>query len=569
MADLFPPLAFNVPIVDPKTGYPSSQFQRLMQQLSLSAELVSGANGAIGIAPGGVTNAMLANMAAHTIKGNAGAAAGVPADLTLSQVLDLIGGATWGDILFRGTAGWQRLAAGAAGLFLKTNGAGADPAWAAAGGGGGANWWAGNSPLAASFPTLVHGGAAIDLTLADDSAIGLMINPGAFSAVENVRFALQAAPANTSDWTVTARITPSLWPVNYNGVGIVHHETATGKNVISGFWFNGGAQYRVRRQTLTGFTADTYAGLHFTGNYSFWVRVRYVNASATFFFDVSSDGKQWVNATSVTNAVLFTTAPDKVGLGFYVNNGTAGATAFASCDYWQVVPPVGFSPASLFPATGAWYDPSDFSTLFQDVAGTIPVTAAGQNVGKMLDKSGNAHHATTPGGLIRPVLQQDAGGHYYLSFDGVSQALSTTWTSIAQPIDRVSALQQDTWAANRYMYDGGVVDEMILRQNGVTPQLELFAGAAACNNATATLATPWYVAERYNGASSSLTIRATAVNGNAGANATTGVFMGGRASGGGPFCPFRLYGIVVRGGTMTAAQLTALHTWLSTKSGAA
>jgi hypothetical protein len=35
---------------------------------------------------------------------------------------------------------------------------------------------------------------------------------------------------------------------------------------------------------------------------------------------------------------------------------------------------------------GAWYDPSDLSTLFQDAAGTIPVTASGQPVGLMLDK---------------------------------------------------------------------------------------------------------------------------------------------------------------------------------------
>lgn len=35
---------------------------------------------------------------------------------------------------------------------------------------------------------------------------------------------------------------------------------------------------------------------------------------------------------------------------------------------------------------GAWYDPSDLSTLYQDAAGTIPVTAVGQPVGLILDK---------------------------------------------------------------------------------------------------------------------------------------------------------------------------------------
>jgi hypothetical protein len=36
---------------------------------------------------------------------------------------------------------------------------------------------------------------------------------------------------------------------------------------------------------------------------------------------------------------------------------------------------------------GVWYDPSDTSTLFQDAAGTTPVTAVEQPVGLMLDKS--------------------------------------------------------------------------------------------------------------------------------------------------------------------------------------
>ena len=48
-----------------------------------------------------------------------------------------------------------------------------------------------------------------------------------------------------------------------------------------------------------------------------------------------------------------------------------------------------FSPLALFAAseTGVWYDPSDLTTLFQDTSGITPVTAAGQTVALMLDKS--------------------------------------------------------------------------------------------------------------------------------------------------------------------------------------
>jgi hypothetical protein len=48
-----------------------------------------------------------------------------------------------------------------------------------------------------------------------------------------------------------------------------------------------------------------------------------------------------------------------------------------------------WTPSALFSSgeEGAWYDPSDLSTMFQDSAGTTPVTADGQPVGLILDKS--------------------------------------------------------------------------------------------------------------------------------------------------------------------------------------
>jgi len=36
---------------------------------------------------------------------------------------------------------------------------------------------------------------------------------------------------------------------------------------------------------------------------------------------------------------------------------------------------------------GFWYDPNDLTTMFQDSAGTVPVTAVGQPVGLLLDKN--------------------------------------------------------------------------------------------------------------------------------------------------------------------------------------
>lgn len=53
---------------------------------------------------------------------------------------------------------------------------------------------------------------------------------------------------------------------------------------------------------------------------------------------------------------------------------------------------------------GCWLDPSDISTMFQDTAGTIPVTAVEQPVGKILDKSGNGNHAKQSVTASRPTL---------------------------------------------------------------------------------------------------------------------------------------------------------------------
>ena len=55
---------------------------------------------------------------------------------------------------------------------------------------------------------------------------------------------------------------------------------------------------------------------------------------------------------------------------------------------------------------GFFYDPSDLSTMFQDAAGTIPVTAAGQPIGLIRDKSGRNNHAYSTTSSRRPIFEQ-------------------------------------------------------------------------------------------------------------------------------------------------------------------
>jgi hypothetical protein len=155
---LFEPISIAVPIVDHQ-GRPTPQFQRLIQRLSVGAMLQVGPDGTISIASGGITNdllapdavtsskildgtiatvdiadaaitnAKLANMAAHLIKARKTNSTGVPEDATLSEVLDFLS-STQGVIFYRGASGWAALAPGTSGQFLKTQGAAADPVWA-------------------------------------------------------------------------------------------------------------------------------------------------------------------------------------------------------------------------------------------------------------------------------------------------------------------------------------------------------------------------------------------------------------------------------------------------------
>lgn len=88
---------------------------------------------------------------------------------------------------------------------------------------------------------------------------------------------------------------------------------------------------------------------------------------------------------------------------------------------------VPWTPADLFVSgeNGVWYDPSDLSTLWQDSARTIPVTADGDPVGAMDDKSGNGHHALQANSSKRPVYKT-AAGLSWLDFDGADDYLVTS-----------------------------------------------------------------------------------------------------------------------------------------------
>lgn len=104
----------------------------------------------------------------------------------------------------------------------------------------------------------------------------------------------------------------------------------------------------------------------------------------------------------------------------------------------------GRSPARLFAGQqGAWYDPSDLGSMFTDTAGTTPVTADGDLVARINDKSGNGYHLLQATSTKRP-LYKTSGGLQWLESDGIDdfmQVAISGWTDLTAVI--ANAILQD------------------------------------------------------------------------------------------------------------------------------
>jgi hypothetical protein len=101
------------------------------------------------------------------------------------------------------------------------------------------------------------------------------------------------------------------------------------------------------------------------------------------------------------------------------------------------IPPGGgggeFDPATL--ANTSVYEPWDLSSMFQDAAMTVPVTAAGQSVRVIRDRGSFSRHLIAASDEARPVLATDGGGRYYLDFPSATQVIDSAVTvTTGQPI---------------------------------------------------------------------------------------------------------------------------------------
>ena len=117
------------------TGLGPGTSGQFLQSNGTSANLswgsIVGATGITITTTGGTVSAALAPIAAGDLLANTGTASAAPTATTPTALLDSAFGTTQGHVLYRGASSWAALAPSTSGYVLKTQGAGANPAWAA------------------------------------------------------------------------------------------------------------------------------------------------------------------------------------------------------------------------------------------------------------------------------------------------------------------------------------------------------------------------------------------------------------------------------------------------------
>lgn len=230
-----------------------------------------------------------------------------------------------------------------------------------------------------------------------------------------------------------------------------------------------------------------------------------------------------------------------------------------------------------------WYDPSDWKTLFQDSAGTIPVTAVNDPVGLILDKSGNGYHAFQATAINRPTLSQDSNGKYRLLFNGTNSRMSiaaidlsstnklTIVAGVSKAVENTDGMIAEFSAAadtnNGAFYvkasnSSGTNYRVLFRGSAVSGAIPTAAAPDVSVIATtATLATPGAFLLRMDAAQhTSSTPSFGAVNfGNyslyiGSRNNSTNHFNGG------------LYGLIIRSAISTTAEIETAEKYMNFKS---
>ena len=218
---------------------------------------------------------------------------------------------------------------------------------------------------------------------------------------------------------------------------------------------------------------------------------------------------------------------------------------------------------SLFSAgeQGAFYIPrpivNGVQSLFQDAAGTTPVTADGDPVGKMLDQSGNGNHATQSVSGARPPYEISGNGINSLSPE--ADFLESANFGLQQPCTIVMAFFPKS--VSSFIFDGLSVNtgSLFIINNG---SLRAYAGGVLLASNTPAL-NEWHIATIvFNGANSLIRLDGVETQGDAGTSDMGGVTFF-RPGGTGNGAPQKNAGTIVRQGVLSSDEINSAETYLA------
>jgi hypothetical protein len=173
-------------------------------------------------------------------------------------------------------------------------------------------------------------------------------------------------------------------------------------------------------------------------------------------------------------------------------HGLVGASA--------ALPAGGFDPTSLFSGTvGGWWDPSDLSTMFKDTAGTTPVTADGDAVARINDKSGNGNHLLQSTLGNRPIFK-NVSGVRYLSFDGTDDYMLVTIGSMGSSWTRINGVQSTGANLLKCFFGGTSTDDHRCQDDGSAGTIMMPNGSTVGPGATRTNSVDYVWTELWNAA---------------------------------------------------------------------
>lgn len=179
-------------------------------------------------------------------------------------------------------------------------------------------------PLASSFTTV--SGDANSPTLTNSTSQGLIFNAGTLVAGTMLRLGYRTLTTKASDFEMVARINSTIVSTLYSAVGLALYDSISGRVTSIALHANSPYLLVANWSSLTAYSASPGSLANPNGNYPTWYRIR--QTSSVYYFDLSFDGVNWLNATSVASTTWLTNRADRVCLFSYVQRATGPQVVF-------------------------------------------------------------------------------------------------------------------------------------------------------------------------------------------------------------------------------------------------